>query len=158
LLEKLERPLDSRHWRADVRPPLESGGGLGFQPEFPAGEADALGFEAGALEHDGLVAALTSDRRATHNAGDGLRFLRVGDDQHPGFQRPVGGIEGFDALAFHRAADAQLASGQLRQVEGMHRLSELEQDIVGDVHHVIDGADAARPQPGREPFRRRPLL
>ena len=47
-----------------------------------------------------------------------------------------------------RRADAQCRAGQRRQVEGMQRMAQLEQHVVGDVDDVADRADAC----GREPL------
>ena len=56
-----------------------------------------------------------------------------------------------------RAARGSSRAAELREVEGVHRLAEFEQHVVGDVHHVADRAHAERcaGAPAASPARRR---
>ena len=132
-------------------PALEARGRLCLECEFLAGSADAPGIEERAFEHDGFRRAAHFGNAATHDAGHSLRFVGVGDDQHLRIERTIDAVERLDAFAFHRAADADLSAGQLLQIEGVHRLAEFDQHVVGDVHHVVDGPHACGLQPGDEP-------
>ena len=88
---------------------------------------------------------------AAHHAGDRLRLVGVGDDEHLGVERSVGAVERPDALALFRAADPELLAGELVQIEGVHRLAELEQHVVRHVDDVVDRADAGGLQPVGQP-------
>ncbi len=154
-LEERDRALDAFERRVDVRAALEARGRFCLEPQLLAGPADALGIEERAFEHDGLRRAAHFGKAATHDAGHGLRFIGVGDDQHLRIEGTIDAVERLDAFAFHRAADADLSAGQLLQIEGVHRLAELEQHVVGDVHHVVDGPHAGGLQPWRRARRAR---
>ena len=147
-LEERDRALDAFERRVDVRAALEARGRLCLECQFLAGSADAPRIEKRAFEHDGFRRAAHFGNAATHDAGHRLRLVGVGDDQHFRIEGTIDAVERLDALAFHRATDADLSAGQLLQIEGVHRLAELEQHVVGDVHHVVDGPHAGGLQPG----------
>ena len=84
---------------------------------------------------------------AAHHAGDRLRLVAVGDDQHLRIERAIDAVERRDALACRRAPDPDFAARELLEVERVHRLAELEQHVVGDVDDVVDGAYAGGLQP-----------
>ncbi len=96
-----------------------------------------------------VVAADTSLVAAAHDAGQRLRAIAVGDDEHLGRQRPLLPVERRQRLAGPRRADAQRRAGERVEVERMQRMAELEQHVVGDVDDVADRADAG----GGEPLR-----
>ena len=60
-------------------------------------------------------------------------------------------VERRDRLAGARATDADLAPGQPGEIKGVHRLAELDEHVVRDVHDRADRANADRKQPRREP-------
>ena len=51
-----------------------------------------------------------------------------------------------DLFAFVGAAYINGAAGDLVLVKGVHGLPHLQQGVVGDIHHVADGAQAAQRQ------------
>ena len=79
---------------------------------------------------------------AAHHAGNRLRLVAVGDDQHLGIERAIDAVERLDALAWCRAANPDFPARELLEVERVHRLSELEQHVVRDVDDVVDGPHA----------------
>ena len=151
LLEQRDRALDAFDGRVDVGAPLETRRGFRLEAQLLARPADALRIEERALEHDGLRGVAHFRTAAAHDAGDRLRLVGVGDDQHLRIERAVDAVERRDALAWRRAADANFAARELVEIERVHRLAELEQHVVGDVDDVVDGAHAGRLQPRREP-------
>ena len=77
---------------------------------------------------------------------------RVGDHQHVRRQHSrIWPSSVAQLLTGSRGPDPNLRAAELRQVEGMHRLAELEQHVVGDVDDVADRADAGSLQPGLHP-------
>ena len=65
-------------------------------------------------------------------------------------------VERLDRFAGRRRPHADLRAGELREVERVHRLSHLEQHVVGDVDDVADGTDAGGLQPRLHPRGRGP--
>ena len=55
-------------------------------------------------------------------------------------------------LALLRPADDDLAALHIAVVKGVHGLAVLQHHVVGDVHDVVDGADAHAPQPLPHPL------
>src|SRR5205085_582244 len=113
------------------------------------------GLEVRAFEDDRPRRRGDLRRRPAHHAGDRLRAVAVGDHQHVRLELPVDAIEGGDRLAELRAAYADLATGELRRVERVHRLPDLDVDVVGDVDDGADRANARGLQTIRDPCWRR---
>ena len=82
------------------------------------------------------------------------RIVGIGDHQHAGGQRPLLAVERGHGLARLRAAHLDHAAAHLGEIEGVHRLPELEHHVVGDVDDVADRADAVGEQPVLQPLRR----
>ena len=57
-------------------------------------------------------------------------------------QLAVLAVERAEPLARARRPRPQLAAGEALEIEGVHRLPELQQHVVGDVDDVVDRADA----------------
>ncbi len=110
--------------------------------------------EESALEGDQARGFADLGVMPAHDAANRAGAFGVGDDQHLGIQRALHAIQRPKTFAGARPTDHQRASGDAIEVEGVHRLAELEHDVVGDVHHVVDRADAGRGQPLGEPVRR----
>ena len=98
-----------------------------------------------------VVAPSISDSSPAHDATDRGRTLGVGDDEHVGAQRAIHAVERAETLAGARTADDEPPSSKLREVEGVHRLPELEHHVVGDVDDVVDRTDAGRFEPIAQP-------
>ena len=110
--------------------------------------ADALGLEVGALDqHVGGVGADLAVLPAHDSGqGDGLGFVR--DEEHAAVEPAFLAVEGHELFAFGGAAHddgrpgAGAGPGQEAAIEGMQRLADLEHDVIGDIHHVAEAADA----------------
>ena len=103
---------------------------------------------AGGLGHFGV--------RAAHHAGEPYRALRVGDHQHRRAQRVLLPVEARETLALGGGAHDDPPVVDFVQIEGVQRLPALQHYVVGDVHHVVDGAMPRVLQTLPQPVRRRP--
>ncbi|CCJ83891.1 conserved hypothetical protein [Cronobacter dublinensis 582] len=92
---------------------------------------------AGFTVHTGVFAAENTAHRE--------RFFMVRDDQRIGVQRRLIAVEQRQRLALFRHAHHDAAIDAVK-VEGVHRLTQLKQDVVGDVNHGVDRADTAAAQ------------
>ena len=102
------------------------------------------------------VADVTSECGTAHDAGDRLRAVAVGDDEHVRVERPLDAVERRDRFARSCPADANLGAGERREVERVHRLAELDEHVVRDVDDRADRTDTGRLQARRHPRRGRP--
>jgi hypothetical protein len=91
---------------------------------------------------------------ATHHAGHGQSAGVVGDHQGVGAQGNFLAVQQDQLLALfgHAHADAAVDFGE---VEGVHRLAELEHHVVGDVDGGVDAAHVAAAQALDHPQRGR---
>ena len=97
------------------------------------------------------VAPETSDAAQPMTPAIACVRAGVGNHQHVGVERPLHAVERRRDLAGARATDPQLVPGERRQIEGMHRVAELQQDVVGDVDEGADRAHGGRLQTARHP-------
>jgi hypothetical protein len=145
-----------RHRRSlDVGAALEPVRSLRREPEPLAGAPHDAGLEPRALERDATRVRLRHlGVAAAHDPGDGRRARGVGDDEHVGGQRTLLAVERCQALAGLGQPHADLAPAEPRLIEGVHRVAELEQHVVGDVDQVVDGAHAGRRETPLHPLGR----
>ena len=93
---------------------------------------------------------------AAHDATDGAGSFAVGNHEHVRLERAVDAVERPKPLARACPPHHDLPPGEPVVIEGMHRLTELEQHVVGDVDDIADRADAGGRQSVGEPLRRGP--
>jgi hypothetical protein len=142
---------------AGSTPALEALRRLRQEAGAPRGPADRPGLEAGALEEDPGGRRRHLGGLAAHHSSQGDRPRGVGDDQIALDQPAVLAVEGGQALAGPGPSDPDdRGRRQAVPVEGVERLPQLEQHVVGDVDQVRDRPDADRAQALREAARRRP--
>ncbi len=134
--------------------PLEAVARLGVEPVPPRAPPHAARPEVGALEQDPLRRGPDLARPAAHHAGEGDRPVAVGDDQVVRIERAVHAVEREELLARARAPHHDAPPAHEIEIERVHRVPELEQDQVGDVDDVGDGADAQALEPVADPRRR----
>ena len=156
ICEERRRPRDALRWRADVAAAFEADRRLGLEAQPLARAPDRRRVEIRALEHDVARRGADLGVVAAHHAADGARPIAVGDDEHVGLERAVDAIERADALAAARQTNDDRATGEALEVEGVHRLPELEHHVVGDVDDVRDRTDARGRQSIHQPRGRRP--
>ena len=91
---------------------------------------------------------------SAHRPGQGQRTPRLGDHDVVGVERALHVVEGLQGLAGVRPPDGE-RTGQLRTVEGVQGLAELQHHVVGDVHGQGDRAHPARDERTAHPLRAR---
>ena len=120
---------------------------LGVQRVPARGAADSRRVEHGALQQDPRRAVTHLAGLTAHHARKRDRLLAVGDDEVVGAELALLAVESGHRLALAGAPHDDARALQLLEVEGMERMSELEQDEVGRVDHVADGPHSADAQP-----------
>ncbi len=128
-----------------VHAALVAHGALGDKPQVAAGAAGAARFERRGFQQNVHRFLGYLGIKAAHHAGqrNGAQ-LGSGDNGHVGSERALLAIERGELLALFSGADNDVRLAvcvlQLGQVEGVKRLAEQEQDVVGNVDDVVDGA------------------
>ena len=82
---------------------------------------------------------------AAENPPHGQSFLMVSNHQSIGVQLSLGAVQQDQGFSFMRHTHDNSAFNAVF-IEGVHRLAQLEQDVVGHVNHRIDGANTAAAQ------------
>ena len=84
----------------------------------------------------------TSDAAPPMTPATACGAPRVGDHQHVGLELPLHAVERRRWSRRRPRARIRSSPRERREVEGVHRLAELEQHVVGDVDDVADRAHA----------------
>jgi hypothetical protein len=124
-----------------------------LEPERASAPRDRRRREVRGLEEDRLRVCRHRGGEATHDAGERNGRALVGDDEHLGRQLDFASVEQHELLSRARVAHDDGAL-QLVEVEGMHRLAQLEHDVVGHVDDGLQRADPGTPQALAHPERR----
>ena len=111
--------------------------------------------EEGAFEEDVARCRGDAGALAAHDAGDGHRPGMIGNQQRAFIDRHAAAVEHGQRLAGASVAHHD-AAGERVEVEGVHRLAQFEQHVVGDIDYRIDGAQTAAAQAFAQPQRRGP--
>ena len=138
-----------------VRAALEPHARFGLETHPTARTANRQRVEAGAFEHDGGGRVDNLGVCAAHDTGHGDGAGRVGNDERCWPECSVLAVKRAQRFARSGGTHANLRTLERAKVEGVHRVAELEQYVVRDVHDVADGAHVDRPQSGLHPVRRR---
>ena len=88
---------------------------------------------------------------AAHHAADADGAGRVGNQQVVGVQGALRSVQGGELFAGGGAAHDDVPVGDGVQVEGVQGLVEFQHHIVGDIHHIVDGAQAGAGQAVLQP-------
>ena len=139
-----------------IHPALVASRGLRGQSQLRRAAAHATWLEPGAFEQDRGRLVRDLGVRPSHHAGDRHRTALVGDDQDLGVEGARLAVERDERLPLPRAPHANRGTLELPQVEGVKRLSELEQDEIRGIHHVVDRALPHRRQAADDRARRGP--
>ena len=145
-IQQRRDPLKRDDRGVDVGAALEARGGFGLEIQPLAGAPDRRGLEICALEHDALRAGRHLRPGAAHDAGDRLRPIAIGDDEHLGVERALDAVERGDGFAGAPAPHPDLRSGEVRQIESMRRMADLHEHVVGQIDDRVDRPDAGRLQ------------
>lgn len=134
-----------------IQAALEAITGFAGQFQSAGGAADGEGRKGGGFQENVGGAGVHLAVEAPHDAGQGDRFFGVGDDEHVGGQRVLGAVQSGKGFLGMGAADDDAAAGQAMEIKSVQRLAELEHDVVGYVHDVVDAAQADGFQTPDEP-------
>ena len=110
------------------------------QAEGAAGAANAGRLEVGCLEHDVGRVLRDLGLGAAHHTRDDGRSFGITDDRHLRRQFSFDAVQRDEFFRRFRSTHDNGRPAQFGEVEGMQRLIDLEQDVVGRVHDVVDRA------------------
>src|SRR5687768_3640481 len=150
--DEAEHTIHRARRQLRVHTALEPVARVGRQTERTPRRTGEPGIEARDLDQQIVRPGRHFAFTATHHAGDGLGPFRVGDDDDVVGKYPGHSIESRELLVRARGPDDDLAAGEFSQIEGVYRLSELVEHVVGRVYHIADGAHADRVQTPHEPL------
>ena len=94
---------------------------------------------------------------ATHDAGEGLHALLVGDHADRLVERIALAVEREQALALTRTPDREIAV-HLGGIEHVQRAAAVVSDEIGDVDERVDGTQPDRNEPALQPDGRGAVL
>ena len=125
---------------------LEPRGGIRALSQGPGGFPYTVPGELRRLEQQlpGIVGDFAV--QSAHDARQGHRAVPVADHEVFRVQPEFLFIQGLDDFALLRPPHDDLRVLQHIQVKGVHRLPDLQQHVVRDVHHVADGPQPAQRQ------------
>ena len=128
---------------------LEAGGRVAALSQSPGGFPDIVPGKLGRLKQQ--LCRMLGDFavQAAHDARQGYGAVAVADHQVIGGQGEFLFVQRLDLFPVLRPAHDDLPLLKLIHVKGMHRLADLQQHIVGDIHNVGNAAQAAQ---GQVPF------
>src|SRR6266404_383070 len=136
-----------------IEPSLETIARLARQAEGAPSAPNASRLEVGGFEHNVRGAVGNFGLGTAHDAGHDRGPLGVADDGHLSRQPSAHSVQGDDLFPWLGSAHDDGRAPQLREIEGVQRLIDFEQDVVCRVDDVVDGALAnalqARGQPRR---------
>ena len=133
---------------------LVMGGSIRVLAKAAGGLADVIACKLGRFKQQLGGFRLDLAVQAAHNAGQGNRLFAIADDQVLGGQGKLLAVQRGDLLAVLGTAHNDLAAFQRVHIKGVHRLADFQHDIVGDIHHVGNAAQAAQGQLAAHPARR----
>ena len=137
-----------------IQPSLVAEGGVSIEPVPAGGLADVRGVEGGTLEEH--VGRLLSDAGVfpTDHAGNADRIGGIGDHQIPLRKLVLLAVQCGELLTRLSEPDVYLAALDLIEIKGVKRLSDLHEDKVGSIDHIIHRVDAHRLKCLAKPLRR----
>ena len=111
--------------------------------------------EGSSLQNNVLGFVGNLGQQAAHNTAQTGSLFGITDGNHSGGQLALLAVEGNELFAFFCTAHNQSVACNLVCIISMHRLAQLQHNIVGNVNYVADGAHAAGTQTALHPFGRR---
>jgi len=148
-----DHPLERAAGALRVHSALEPVRGVRREVVTAGGCPHRSRIEDGALQEETGGALPDLGVLAPHHPRERNGALGVRDDQLPRFEIAVFAVERADRLARPGAPDDHRAALEAVQVEGVQRLAELVEHVVGGVHHIVDGTAAHGADPRGQPLR-----
>ena len=136
--------------RLGVGAALEAVRGVGVEAQAARGCADRRRVPPRRFEQDVLRRGRHGGVEAAHDAGERDGALGVGNDDVGRVENPFDAVERHELFSAARLADDDAAAGELVEVEGVERLADVPEDVVGGVHGGADGLGADGGQPGSD--------
>ena len=134
---------------------LKTAAGFTAQAQRTGGAADRRTVEGSSLQNNVLGFVGNLSQEAAHNTTKTGSLFGITDGNHCGGQLALLAVEGNELFAFLSTAHNQSMACNLIGIISMHRLAQLQHNIVGNVNYVADGAHAAGTQTALHPFGRR---
>ena len=154
LLDEQGRAFEGVDDVVGVGAPLETEAGVGAELVASGRLADGDGVEPRALDEHAFGGVGDSALYTTKDAGDAERLIGVANHEVVGAEFPLLAVEGHEWRTFGAIADDDCLSVDFVGVEGVERLTDAEEDVVGDVDDVVYGVEADGFKGFLEPLRR----
>ena len=151
LLDQVQGTGKAQFRRVTVHALLVAGRRVAVLAQCAAGLTHAVAGEGGTLKQQAGGVLIHAGVGTAHDAGKCHRLFGIADDQIVGVQSELLLIQRDDLFARMGAAHIDGAAGDLVQVKGVHGLTHFQQGVVGDIHHIADGAQAAQSQMALHP-------
>ena len=153
LLDQESRPFQDIDRIIRIQATLEAERGVRVQAKTTGRLTDPCRMEASRFQED--IGSLLGYARiqATENTTDTHRLFRITDHQVAIGQRTLYAIQRNELRTRLNGLDNHLISLNLSGIERMQGLSQLMQDEIGDIDHVINRTQANHTQPVLQPFR-----
>ncbi len=133
-------------------------GRFGRESEFRRRELSRRRLEKRAFENKRLRTLRDAALFSSHDACHGVGAPRIANDQHGRIQLALDAVQRLHRFALTRIAHDNRAIRELRIVERVHRLAQLEHDVVRHVHAQPERPHAAEFQSLRHEFGRGTVL
>ena len=153
--QQRRRALDGEAPDLGVDTALETLAGIGGEAVSAPTPGDGCRREPGHFEQHTAGLGRDAGPHAAHHAGERHGTGRIGDDEFVGGERHGTAVQQVAGLTGRSETHGERATHDLVEIVGVHRLAELEHDVVGDVDHRADAALTGAAQTLAQPQRRR---
>ena len=93
--------------------------------------------------------------KPTHDSGESQRLVRIGDYEHAVVEAMFDIVECHDFFVFSGVANQDLVAFYFVEIKRMHRVPDIEHNVIGYIDDVVDRTQAGLFEPVFEPFWRR---
>ena len=151
LLDQVQGALHGHDGRVLVDALFKAGAGVCSLADASGSAADVVAGKLRSLEHNGFRSVEDLGIQAAHNACQRYRALAVADHEIGTVQSNFLLIQSDDLLVFFGGSDVDAIAVQIRVVKRVHGLSELCQNIVGNINHVRNSVHSHERQTAAHP-------
>jgi hypothetical protein len=125
------------------------------QSQALTGAANGGRIEIGALQKNIDRIGANFGIFAAHDAGQGDGALSIADGQITTIENALLAVQGDEFLTLAGVLDDNAPFAQKLKIKGMQGVSQLHEDIIGDIDNIVDGTQPHRLQAPSYPLRRR---